>query len=438
MAKNTNKNATAWALHKAAELFPEMSDADFQALKEDIKVYGQTDPISVVDDKLIDGRHRLCACLALGIEPKVEHYEMSEAEIWSFVMSKNQHRRHLGKGQLAIIAAQAANIEPGGNQYSDGVSQAKAGESFGVSKASVGRAKVVLEHGCDELIHAVKNGAVDVGNAEKLAKYCDHIEQREILTRAANDPSFSKGLNKGFMDIRAAQRVREIEAKSVNNKPLNGSMGKFSIIYADPPWQYLGKNALAYPTMTLQDICDLKVPEITHEDAVLFLWFSASLMSEAVEVVKAWGFEVKTQMVWDKKSAGQGTYFRLQHEHLLLATRGKVPAVRTANRPVSVYQEARGAHSAKPLYFRDMIASMYPDLAKLGMVELFCRGEPGEGWKGWGNECTGERAIHGVEGWNASAWSIHKDAESEPAAANDDGSPRRGPGRPRKQINSIQ
>jgi len=56
---------------------------------------------------------------------------------------------------------------------------------------------------------------------------------------------------------------------------------KYSIIYADPPWDVKrgpdwgsGKisNPLPYPTMSITDIKSLPVQNITNKDAHLYLW----------------------------------------------------------------------------------------------------------------------------------------------------------------------
>ena len=103
-------------------------------------------------------------------------------------------------------------------------------------------------------------------------------------------------------------------------------------------------------------------------------------------VIKAWGFEFKTMAVWDKQTAGQGGYFRQQHELLLVATKGKPPTVKESVKVPSVISLPRGDHSAKPDYFYSMIEAMYPGLSKL---ELFSRAER-KGWTMWGNQ-VGQR-----------------------------------------------
>jgi len=74
----------------------------------------------------------------------------------------------------------------------------------------------------------------------------------------------------------------------------------------------------------------------------------------------------------------------------MIATKGSVPEVPYDARPSSVLKFKRREHSRKPDEVYQIIDQMYPELSK---VELFCRGEPAQGWTGWGNECTQQSAI---------------------------------------------
>lgn len=197
-------------------------------------------------------------------------------------------------------------------------------------------------------------------------------------------------LHKVAKDQQQAERREERIAKVAD--PLN-TLGRFPLIYADPPWQYdfisvdAWKVENHYPTMPIEEICALPVNDITTKDAILFMWATAPKLADAMNVINAWGFTYKTCAVWDKEWTGMGNYFRVQHELLLIATRGSIPPPTTDNRPASIVRHKRSTtHSQKPDVFYDIIETMYPELPKL---ELFARATR-EGWKSWGNE-TGEK-----------------------------------------------
>ena len=108
------------------------------------------------------------------------------------------------------------------------------------------------------------------------------------------------------------------------------------------------------------------------DDAILFLWTTAPLIFDVVpSVLQAWGnFRYRAQMIWDKEHMGLGHFVRVQHEHLIIATRGNFPTPPESERRRSVHREAAGEHSTKPTAFYNMIEKMYPTLAK---IELFAR-----------------------------------------------------------------
>ena len=99
--------------------------------------------------------------------------------------------------------------------------------------------------------------------------------------------------------------------------------------------------------MSTAAIAALPVSEIALPDSVLFLWTTAPLLPDGLEVMKAWGFEYKSNVVWDKELIGMGHYARIQHEHLLIGVRGKPGRVADHSIP-SVIRSRRGRHSAKP------------------------------------------------------------------------------------------
>lgn len=164
--------------------------------------------------------------------------------------------------------------------------------------------------------------------------------------------------------------------------------GKFSVIYADPPWRYehveTENRAIEnqYPTMTLTEICEMPLSNLSADDCVLFLWSTSPKLAEAMQVLNAWKFNYRTCAVWDKEKIGMGYYFRQQHELLLIATRGEPGTPETSQRIGSVIRAPRGKHSEKPEKFYQIIEAMYPNAKRL---ELFARDQR-EGWTSWGNE----------------------------------------------------
>ena len=160
------------------------------------------------------------------------------------------------------------------------------------------------------------------------------------------------------------------------------------MLYADPPWKYgderQGLNGYTaavdhYPTMSLNEICDLPVSDLAHDNAVLFLWAPAPLLTEAVQVVQAWRFKYKTHFVWAKLKHNVGHYISVRHEDLLICTHGSCTPD-SSTLPNSVQHIERGKHSVKPVAFYDIIESMYTkgpylELVRFAWIWLFLRGK---------------------------------------------------------------
>ena len=168
---------------------------------------------------------------------------------------------------------------------------------------------------------------------------------------------------------------------------LNTTTEKFDVILCDPPYLYdveanrasdrIGNH---YMQMATQDICDLPIQRITEKKAILFLWSPSPKVEDAMEIIKAWSFEYKTQIVWNKRIVGLGHNVRQMHEILLIAKKGNFPTPHY--KPPSIIEERRSDHSRKPLKSYEIIERMYPEVKK---IELFAR-YVYPGWTGIGLE----------------------------------------------------
>jgi N6-adenosine-specific RNA methylase IME4 len=175
---------------------------------------------------------------------------------------------------------------------------------------------------------------------------------------------------------------------------------KFNIIYADPPWNYrvyskkgLGRSAEShYPTMNIDDICNLPVATIAEKDCILFLWVTFPCLLEGLKAIKSWGFEYKTLgFCWvkrckkqtDKWFWGLGFWTRANPEICLIAAKGKPK--RLSKGVHSVIDTPIEGHSKKPNEIRLRIVELMGDLPR---VELFAR-QKVDGWECLGNEIDG-------------------------------------------------
>jgi N6-adenosine-specific RNA methylase IME4 len=173
------------------------------------------------------------------------------------------------------------------------------------------------------------------------------------------------------------------------------------LIMADPPWQFgdaLGKRGAAanYQVMDLEGIKRFPLPLLAAEGCFLMLWRVASLQEEALAVVKAWGFTVKSEIVWRKLTVtgkrwfGMGRYVRAEHETCLLAVAGRV---RVADRSVrSTFEAVAREHSRKPEEIYEIADRLVPANENGARVELFAR-QPRAGWFSVGNELVARENV---------------------------------------------
>jgi hypothetical protein len=138
---------TAFEFHSLANIFPLVEGAEFDELVAGIREHGLHEPIVVFEDKVLDGRNRLRACEAAGVEPTFADYTGDDPV--AYVISLNLRRRHLDESQRAMVAAKLATLRRGDNQHSPigETSQAKAAELLNVGKRSVERAAEVRDRG---------------------------------------------------------------------------------------------------------------------------------------------------------------------------------------------------------------------------------------------------------------------------------------------------
>lgn len=395
--------------HEYANLFPMLDAGALTAVTADIAEYGVREPVVLYQGKVLDGRNRCVAARKLGLSVPVREFTGSDTDALAFVISTNLHRRHLTESQRASVAARLANMTRsdagrlgGKNGEANAnlqllpaetaqasVTNAAAAAMLNVSERSVATARKVQEHGAPELVAAVDSGMTSVSAAAEIAKVT-HEQQREIVAKGEKEIlAAAKAIRAEKAVIARGERLQKIDEISRGNADLDTGT-KYPVIYADPPWRYenppmgAGNRAIEnhYPTMTLEEICAMPVAELAADDAMLYMWATAPKLAECLVVVRAWGFEYRTNIVWDKEKIGMGYHARNQHEILLICKRGNIPPPEAGKQPSSVYREARTAHSAKPSFYYEMIEAAYPGLQK---IELFCR-SPREGWSVWGNQ----------------------------------------------------
>ena len=132
----------------------------------------------------------------------------------------------------------------------------------------------------------------------------------------------------------------------------------------------------------------MKVGEVCTENAHLYLWVPNALLIEGLEVMKAWGFRYKTNLIWNKirkdggpDGRGVGFYFRNTTEMILFGVKGSLRTLQPGRSQVNVICTMKQEHSRKPDEQYDLIESCSPP----DYLELFGRGSR-QNWTVWGNQ----------------------------------------------------
>jgi N6-adenosine-specific RNA methylase IME4 len=349
-----------------------------------------------------------------------------------FVVSKNLQRRHLSPSQRGIVAAELARLGWGGDRSKpskEGMSTEDRARRLNVGRATVERAQTVLDKGEPELKEAVKKGEASVAAAAEIASL-PRERQREILSDIAASPDGRKALKDVARSVRAEeQRERHSErqdiAEALTEKNPELPVGRtFSFVLIDVPRHHNVYSDITgsekapsnhYPTMRFEELCDFPIDRFAAASAIIAYWSTAASLLDDLDILAEWGFvalrprdaagklirgddgkplppvgqgRYGSHQIWRKMRSGRqmgtGRWFFDQHELLILARRGEVPAPLPGTQPESVFEADVTDHSTKPgELVRAMIDRQWPQLAK---IEVFARGDAPPGWTFWGNQ----------------------------------------------------
>ena len=218
------------------------------------------------------------------------------------------------------------------------------------------------------------------------------VKARAVRDAADKDPKFKKlqedmdrtgNVNGPYKRLKVMTQSEEIRREK---PPLPGN-GPYRVIVADPPWPYEVRQddpshraTHPYPTMSIKEICDLKVIDLAHDDCILWLWTTNHHMRFAYQILDAWGFKEKTILTWAKDRMGMGDWLRGQTEHCIMAMRGS-PIVQLTNQTTLLHGPLR-KNSQKPEEFYAFVEKLCPAPR---YAELFSRHQR-ENWDGHGDE----------------------------------------------------
>ena len=129
------------------------------------------------------------------------------------------------------------------------------------------------------------------------------------------------------------------------------------------------------------------------DTAHCYLWVPIALLPHGLDVLAAWGFEYKTNLVWHKgrkdggsDGRGVGFYFRNVTEIILLGVRGaNVRTLDAGRSQVNLIASRKREHSRKP----DEQYGIIESCSRGPYLELFGRGTR-DNWTVWGNQADSD------------------------------------------------
>ena len=335
-------------------------------------------------DEVKDLRDKAVALGAYARQAKDRGLEVDAAEI--------RFRAERRMGELTIELHAEGRIHKGGREFTQTPATGSAEEpvtyklsDLGIDKKLSARAQQLAAIPEAEFDHMI--GDLRARVARDGGRFVNDVfrDKRKAETRAQ------------FRDqVRGGCTVEDLNA-------LADGREKFGAILADPPWHFETYSAKGqdrapgqhYRTDPLKAIAELPVAKLAAKDCTLFVWAIGPMLREALDLVDAWGFDLKTMAyVWMKTNAdgslfmGNGYWTRANAEICLLATRGA--PMRLDNGVMQALLSPVQEHSRKP----DEVHGRIERLVGGPYLELYGR-RPRDGWVVWGNEIPREELLGG-------------------------------------------
>lgn len=274
---STVEEIAGYRVHPIASMFPLIEGRAFDDLVEDIREHGLREPVVVDDDGvLLDGRNRVRACEAAGVEIVEDVHGGSD--VAGFIVSHNLHRRHLTDAQRALIAARMANLPNGyrpspiGEGAEPAVTRSTAKDLMQVSEGSLHRAKVITDKAIPEVADMAGQGQVSLDAGMRVAQLPPH-EQEQFVA-----------------DVAAGKSVREAAPQKERREPKPKPADDSRLSRPQPP-KYGGNRkkhaavidsiavSLSGLAMAADDITDLDASVTSEEAARLADDLSKSIRS---------------------------------------------------------------------------------------------------------------------------------------------------------------
>jgi N6-adenosine-specific RNA methylase IME4 len=374
-------------------LIPPLRPEELAQLETNVLADGIRDPLVVWGEVLIDGHNRYGLAQKHGLTYQVVQRDFADRDAAVLWIVYNQlGRRNLltaARAELAmriepILAQQAKARQVAGLRRGDEApvvpnseqrkvkdlnatkTATQAAEAAGLKRDTYHKAKTVLTSAPAPIVEAFKAGKISAHQAYQQVRR----EQKEAERGARRDDN--------------ARLIAEVPDTTAL---LNSGSVRFATIVIDPPWDWgdegdvdqMGRARPTYSTMSLEQLLELPVNELSDVDAHLYLWITNRSLPKGFRLLEHWGFRYVTAITWVKPHFGMGNYFRGQTEHILFGVKGSQPLRRRDVGTVFTAPRGPDGHSSKPIEFLPLVESCSPG----PYLEMFSRSHR-DGWVTWG------------------------------------------------------
>ena len=207
--------------------------------------------------------------------------------------------------------------------------------------------------------------------------------------------------NKDFRITSLTSAVKRLWRDYLRDNPIPPPPGRYDVVVLDPPWEINPMNISEsrseefgeqhYPTMTIEDVRELKIGDVLADDAWVLLWVRPWMLhgDTAIDLLRAWGVQHRFTLIWRKTGPINGykppNRPRINWEPCLVGSKGN-PLIADDTAFWECFEGDATGHSVKPAEFYNTVRRCFMGDARLDMFNR----RPLEGFDTWGNQAAEE------------------------------------------------
>jgi N6-adenosine-specific RNA methylase IME4/ParB-like chromosome segregation protein Spo0J len=365
----------------SAEIYgPPELDADFL---DSIERFGILTPLSILSDgTILSGHRRWYAATELGFDEVPVRVQAVEDELSvqrTIIESNRQRDKTFSQKMREAECLERIERETRELERREKISQYRqTGETVDDGPPSKSRDKVAEAVGIGsgrQYSRAKKVWEAAKSGDEVAVELVERLDREEATVTAA------------VRELNKAKQKKECEER-VDNTFENPPAGRYRTIVIDPPWPVTkivrdvrpNQDTMSYPTMTLDEIARIPIPEIAMEDGChVYLWATHKYLPQAIKLFDKWGVKYQCLMTWVKPTGMTPFTWMYNTEHVLFGRVGSLK-VKQMGLKLSFEAPSRG-HSTKPDVFYERVLAASPG----PRLDMFAR-QARDGFTAWGDE----------------------------------------------------